>query len=655
MNKSFFPRANSLVFALVGVFLSIVLSHAAVPPVERLLPSDTLFVLSAPDYSKLREIYLQSPMRLFWDDPAMKPFREKFEKKWNEELIVPLERDLGVKFSDYGALLQGQITLAVTQDGWEGKSDAEPGFVFLLDSKDKSDQLKKSIAEFRKKWTDAGKTIKTEKIRDAEFIIITLTTNDVPKTIRQFFPESRPIEELGKEGEKKKDDVNRLYIGQHESLLIIGSAPNGDAPKSLEKILAKLTGGSAPVLGDLPAFESSRLAVFRDAPAFLWINTKAFVDVFNKLPDEKPNPDAPNPMPLPDKKKIVTALGIAGLKSIAAGYRSAPDGAGIEVLLGIPESAREGLFKIFATEAKDAAPPAFVPADAVKFQRVRIDLPKAIASIEKILGDISPQMVNMLNFFISNGNEAMRVDEPGFDIRKNIFANLGDDLITYEKVPRDTSLTALSSAPSLTLVGSPAADKLAASLKGILVILNASGGKPETREFLGRKIYSMKLPSPQTGAGDKAASRSFNYAASGGYVAFSTDIATLEEFLRSSETPPKPLREVAGLGETAQKVGGQGTGWFGYENQTESMRMMMEALRKSSSSSTNSTDDFNPLVSALPFAAPEKKFKDWIDFSLLPPFDAVSKYFGYSVYSCNANVDGITLKYFSPVPAQLKK
>jgi len=648
MNKTPCSPAKSIQFTFAAIFFSAVSLCAAVPPVERLLPADTLLVMSAPDFTKLREIYLQSPQRLFWDDSAMKPFREKFEKKWNEELIVPLERDLAVKFSDYGALLQGQVTLAVTQDDWDGKSDVEPGLVFLLDAMGKSDQLKTNLADFRKKWTDAGKTIKTEKIRDAEFLVVTMTTNDVPKTIRQFFPESRPIEELGKEVTKRED--SRLYIGQQDSLLIIGTGA-----KPVEKIVAKLTGGSAPVLGDLPAFESSRLAVFRDAPAFLWVNTKALVDVFNKMPDDKPNPDAPDPMPLPDKKKIVSALGIAGLKSIAVGYRNGPEGAGFELQLGVPESSREGMFKLLATEAKDAAPPAFVPADAVKFQRVRIDLSKAVATIEKMLGGVSPQMVSMLNFFISNGNEAMRLDEPDFDIRKNIFANLGDDLITYEKSPRDTSPSALETPPSLTLLGSPAADKLAASLKGILVILNASGGKPETREFLGRKIYSMKLPSQPSKPGESPAPRSFNYAASGGYVAFSSDIAVLEEFLRSSETPPKPLREVAGLAEAGQKVGGQGTGWFGYENQAESMRLMMESLRKNSNSSTNSGDGFNPLVSALPFAAPEKKFKDWIDFSLLPPFETVSKYFGFSVYSLSANVDGITFKYYSPVPAQLKK
>ena len=41
----------------------------------------------------------------------MKPFHDKFMAKWNEEFVAPLERDLGVKLSDFTDLPQGQLTL----------------------------------------------------------------------------------------------------------------------------------------------------------------------------------------------------------------------------------------------------------------------------------------------------------------------------------------------------------------------------------------------------------------------------------------------------------------------------------------------------------------------------------------------------------------
>jgi hypothetical protein len=44
-----------------------------------------------------------------------------------------------------------------------------------------------------------------------------------------------------------------------------------------------------------------------------------------------------------------------------------------------------------------------------------------------------------------------------------------------------------------------------------------------------------------------------------------------------------------------------------------------------------------------------------MDYSLLPDFSRVSKYFHYSVYGGSANVDGITFRYFYPTPPQLRK
>ena len=197
---------------------------AAVPPVEQLLPADTLFVLAVPDCAKMRGIWQQMPYARLWNDPAMKPFRDKLVAKWTAELVSPLERDLGVKFEDFSSLPQGLFALAVTQDGWSGKTDAAPGWLLLLDARDKSDQLKKLLADLRKKWVDAGKTVQTEKIRDVEFFVVTLASNDVPRSLMRFFPQRQEIQELGKEPAKTNPDGDRLVVGQVQSLLIVGSS-----------------------------------------------------------------------------------------------------------------------------------------------------------------------------------------------------------------------------------------------------------------------------------------------------------------------------------------------------------------------------------------------------------------------------------------------
>src|SRR6185369_7145435 len=108
-------------------------AHAAVPPAEELLPADTLLLVTVPDFATLKAAAHRSPEWLCWNDPAMRPFRDKFFAKWNESFVRPIERDLGIKFADFTGLPQGQLTFAVTRRSWNGGDEGSPGFLLLLD------------------------------------------------------------------------------------------------------------------------------------------------------------------------------------------------------------------------------------------------------------------------------------------------------------------------------------------------------------------------------------------------------------------------------------------------------------------------------------------------------------------------------------------
>jgi hypothetical protein len=190
-----------------------------------------------------------------------------------------------------------------------------------------------------------------------------------------------------------------------------------------------------------------------------------------------------------------------------------------------------------------------------------------------------------------------------------------------------------------------------------LLVIFPQGDTITEREFLGHKVFSVPLPTlPMAlpGTARPSAQSILNVAASGGYVAISTDTAILEEYLRSTDTQAKALRETAGLADAAQKAGGMGTGWFGYENQAETMRANFESWKKNAGTSA-SGPGANPFTAVLGTPAPVKALEGWMDYSLLPPFDRVSKYFSYSVYAVSANVDGLTYKLFAPVPPALRK
>ena len=437
-----------------------------------------------------------------------------------------------------------------------------------------------------------------------------------------------------------------LVIGQVDSLLVVGNSTKG-----VERVVIRLTGGAAPVLGDVAAYQANHMALFRDAPFYGWVNVKAFADTLGRKPSEPKEPDPADPLEPLKPDKLISGTGLASCKTLAFNLQDSSEGSLFQLFLSVPEATRQGIFQILAIAAKEANPPPFVPADAAQFFRWRMDGPKAWATIEKMINDLSPQALSSVNLIIDTAGARAKLTDPGFDLKKTLLASLGDDIVSYEKAPRGNTPAELESPPYLFLLGSPNPEQLAVALKRLFVIF-PQGDTPAEREFLGRKIFSVPvppLPFLMSGPSRPRPARTLSCAASGGYVAMSTDTALLEEHLRSSESQAKALREKAGLLEAAQKVGGMGTGLFSYENEADTTRAAFEAVKNDPGASTNG---IGPSVfPGLPgIAGPEQNLKAWMDFSLLPAFDKVAQYFYFSVYAGSANVDGLTLKVFAPTP-----
>jgi hypothetical protein len=647
--------------------------HAAVPPAEKLLPDDTLVVVTAPEWSKLSAIYRNSAYGHFWRDPAMRPIKDHLISKWQEELVKPLERELGVSLDTYANFPRGQLTLALTKNDWQGNADHPPGFLLLLDTKDKSPQLKTSLAALRQQWMDAGKPVRTERLRDLEFSVFPVSSNNMPKALRRIFP--LPYDLLpppGEAGTQKAPVVSdvaagnvdlvldtiaglmmsgsEVVVGQADSLLIVGNSF-----KAVEKVAVRLTGGALPPLSEVAAFQADYQAMFRNAPLYGWVNMKALIDAASRKPAEKAEGEAPDPFDLIPPEKVISATGLACVRTLAFGLQASDEGLCFQLSVGAPEASRQGLFKVLAGEPKETTPPPFVPAEAVSFQRWRIDGQKALATLEQMLADASSQTAGTINWILDTAGARAKERDPGFDLKQTLVSNLGDDIITYEKAASGDSPAELRLPPSILLLGSPRPEQLAAALKALFVIF-PQGDTITEREFLGRKIFSVPMP-PVSLFGAAVARpgppQALNFAASGSYVGLSTDPTLVEEYLRSAESPPRPLRERPGLAEAAEKAGGVGTYLFGYENQTENMRAAFDAMRKDPSAAANAnTLGLFPGVPGLSGA--ERHFKGWIDYSLAPPFDRVAQYFSFTVYAARATTDGVTLKFFAPAPPALR-
>ncbi len=609
--------------------------RAAVLPPEKLLPKDTVLVVTAPDWPKAWSFLTNSSYGRLWQDPALRPFKDKFIDKFTTDTLHPLEQSLGINFSDYKDLPQGEVTFALLPMAQKESPDRHFSQLLLIDTKDHAAQLKTNLASITRKWIAAGKAIKTQKIREVEFTKLIVSPADL--SWNRIFPKLKP--DPADDGASKPPEKNsEITFGQIDSLLIAA-----DSPGVIEKILTLQQGGILAPLAEEPLFQADLATRLRGAPVYCWVNVKALMDVMTTAPPGSDDDAAAGVLKL---SALLKATGLDSVTSACLSYQESPDGAGAQFFIGAPESKRAGILRVLAPEIKDANPPPFVPADAVKFWRWRVDIPHSWEMLSAMLNDLNPQFSRVIDFILQN---AGKDKDEHYDLKSELLNNLGDDVINYEKAPKSSSFSDLKSPPSVYLIGSPNPDKLAAALGVALGITGQATGGVKEREFLGRTIRSVTL-----GAPDNSAAPTLSFSGSGGYVALATDPGILEEYLRSSDSKAKSLMETQGLGDTAQNVGGLSTGWFGFENQSENMRPMFDVLHKQHPTVTDVTG--TPAIAGNLNIGEQvvSKLLDWSDFTLLPSFGAVSKYFYYSVYAGQFSPEGFTLKIFAPTPPGLR-
>lgn len=633
------------------IFLALVRDGWAAQPPEQLLPPDTLFMVAVPDAAASRQRMADTSLAALWQDPAMRAFREKFLAGWKKNFQQPLEQELELDFSGLFPLLQGPAVFAVTRNGL-GEGNTPLGLLLMLDAKEKGADLKQYLEQVRQKWAaNPARTVRTEEVRGLPFSVLVLATNQVPQTLRRFFPGPLDYQEIGQEPPKPNTRRPEIFFGQVGSVLVVANAP-----AVLERAVDRLTGGASPSLAEQADFQAHQRSLFREAGVYAWVHAKPLYELwYRSASAKKENPLAPNPFELFDPARMLAASGLAGLQSVGLALRTLAEGMVVEAMLGVPDAQRTGVFRVLAGEPREANVPAFIPADVVKFQRWRIDGQKTWGALEKMLAQASPQTLNSLNFIIDTANLAASQKHPGFDLRKALVANLGDDLILYEKAAREGQPGDPSVGPALYLVASPNPEVFAASVQHVLILVTAHAGSPQEREFLGRKILSVPMPALNLGfaGASTPGGRTLHYAGGSGYVAFSTDAQMVEEFLRRAEGADKNLRDRAGLAAAAERVLGPGASYFRYSDSLQALKPAWESLRKGSSSpaAVGAIRTVNNLPG---MKTPDNRFTDWLDFSLLPPFADIARHLSFTVAGNRVNVGGLTYTLFAPQPPPVK-
>ncbi|MFN3409395.1 MAG: hypothetical protein ACK45B_10405 [Limisphaerales bacterium] len=639
-------KLSSLLAAGLAVVVPAV---AAVPPAEQLLPDDTLGFITVPDARKLRAAGGALPLLRLWQDDAVRPLRESFVAQLDERLRQPLEREFGVKLAALAELAQGQVTLALLGNGWNGEGSARPGGLLLVDTGSRAPEAEQALAAFRQQWADAGRTLRTERVRGVEFVVVTVTSNDVPASLKRLLPGPDDVRELGDDPDETPAPKT-FWLGLSESLLLVGSER-----AALERLLARL-GESAGGLGEQPEFRRIRDEFFRDAEVFGWFNTRAVMSTWQAASArrEAAMAGAPDPFATIRPERLLGAVGLGGVRAAAFAFRAAPEGWLAQFHLAVPEAERQGVLRLFSVPPQETLPPPFVPADAVQFTRWRMEGPKTWATLTNAANAITPAIMSTVDWILNTAEEAGQAANPQFNLRRQLVDNLGDDLILFQRPSRGETEAELANPPELLLIGSPKPEEMAGALKVVLGAL-AGGPPPREREFLGRKIYTVSsMAGPQLDPTNPRY-RALHVSANSSHVLVANEAGILEDVLRAAETPPAALRDAPGLAGALQQVTRPGTLFAGYRNRRAEQRAAFARWKVIAAGGRESTiSGMTPVTESLGLSAPEESVLQWVDREKLPPFAAVEKYFHFTVFAGTATTDGLTFRVFAPTPPGLK-
>jgi hypothetical protein len=604
----------------IACFLGVITwaAGAALPPAEQWLPTHTVAFASVPDARAARASWAsQSPGRL-WADPAMAPFRAHLETEARRLFWEPIARLTGFQASALADLAEGQATIAWVDESGPRSSALELRQVLLLEATGREAELE---AWFERR--DPKVPGSTASIQGINFLQLSLTPEALDEALRSILPD---IDEAPARGEPRSTTLP-LWVGRRDALLLASTSSN-----ALAQVLLRL---AEPPRAEAPT---------PPTPAGVILYGNLVVPPFLRSLSLTPLAlgGLASPDDGPSLARIAAALGLNQIRQASFSVRSGPEGWYTDFRLAVPPSARTGLLALFSLAPQESGPPPFIPADAERFARARFSGPGAWSALEKIVRDIDPAFLGVLQLFTGY---AGKTEDADFDFQKGVIDLLGDDWMTA-RVPTGVPKTF----GNLMLVGSPKPQELlqgfrrVASPTYLATFFPPDSPAPQRWEqrVHGQQVTTVSMPPMPWLDG---ATGAVHFAQRHGYVAMATDLGALAGFLGTN--PPPALAQQPNLRETARRAGGTGGGYFSYADEKPTAARFFAAFAKSSQALSEHVPwiAFSPTATRLVAG-----MEAWIEPGTVPPFSKVESHFGTRITTARMTPAGLEWTTFRPLP-----
>lgn len=609
-------------------------SAIELPKTAKLVPPETILLADINNFNQLWAQIEKTNFYQLYKDPALAPFIDNFKTKWREKKQES-ERELIRMIGDAGVLPQGRVAVALVFD--KQMPDAnEPPVLVVAQWGDKIDKVKELADQIARKAIEDGARRQTDDYRSVEILTI----------------EKEPSEAL-----------SYCFI---DDCLIASTSPN-----VLKFVIAQIKGAGSTTLADDRDYNATGRTInpTNAGRIDLYVSIKEAVRI--ELAEDTTG----------KAKAMIDNLGLNNVTSFGCSIEPAggPGGSSLGKAILKIDGAKAGICKMLELESGPIRTPRFIDGSACSISVVNLNIKKAFDELANILTRFSPQMAAILYMPVlppgPNG-------EPGLQLKADIIDHLGSQIILAQSIEKPQPDRAAARTPekqppiqtrSVVAIAIENRAGLEKSLSMIHSKMIAPNNPDARRQLLGHTIYSVDLSgllpmlgnppgrqSMQAPVGPDAPKMPLSaFTVTDTHLIFASEFSVEQAIRKLSSNQAESISSAKWFNKAKSSIP-SAVGVAGLQDNAASSELLWSTLRQTAKPDKAAGDDkSNEITVGLTSQSlfPQIMFSrsdGLIDFSLLPEYDVVKKYFGVSAFYGISRQDGFffEFKYLNPAASE---
>jgi len=572
------------------------------PKTAKLLPPETVLLVDIDNFSELKSQFEKTSIYKLYKDPAMAAFIDDMKAKWRPK-IREMDNEFVRTIVDANVLPQGRVAVAFVLDEQKIKGD-QPPLLLITQWGEKTSKIKEAIDKIVEKAIEDGAGRKTEDYRGVS--IITIIQQSSQAVISYCFIDDCLIASLN------------LDI--------------------LKFVIAHIKGSASPTLAGDTDYTATIAAIGPYHDIDFYVNIKQVIKTI--IADDSTG----------KAQSTITNLGLDNVTALgySIGLDRASNSCCGKALLKI-EGAKKGICKMLEVESAGFRAPRFIPASAYSVSFLNLNIKKAYDELYNILYSFNPTTAAIMHTPLPPSPDG----QPGLELKSGIIDHLGSQIVIAQSTNKPFSAGSTPTEFLVALaVNNPSALEKSLSVVHSMMTMNNPDAR---RELLGHTIYLVDLmimlpafmPSGRTPMQVPAQPGipqmpKLAFTITDTHLIFGAE-PDVDRAIRTLSGAEAESVNSASWFTSAKLVVPSVVGMAGLQDAAASSELFWWMMKEGTQASpANMSMGSNP---ALAFAQ-----QAGIDFSLLPEFDTVRKYFGLSVFYGISRPDGFffEFKYLNP-------